>query len=299
VTKKEVAMIEIIPVTGCFGGECHLLIAETGAFLVDTGYAFCAEDTARNIARALEGRPLDCILLTHSHYDHAGGLPAIKRAWPGAAAVASRYAQEIFARRGAKDVMRSLDGDAAAKRGRAAAHEDLTAGLVVDTAVKEGDILNIGGVSIRVMETPGHTKCSVSYYFPEDDLLVLSESTGVRTEEGSVIPAFIVSCKAALGSIARAEETAPRRILIPHSGAAEGADVTDYLKDAREATQTAMDLVLTAHRRGKSLDEIFAVYMAEFHMGPGREYQPEEAFAINTRAMIPRLIAEAEAEAAR
>jgi glyoxylase-like metal-dependent hydrolase (beta-lactamase superfamily II) len=291
-------MIEVIPVAGCPGGECYLLIAETGAFLVDTGYAFCAEDTVRNIARALKGRSLDCILLTHSHYDHVSGLPAIKRAWPNAAAVAGRYVQEIFARRGAKDVMRSLDGDAAAKRGWAVAREDLTAGLVVDMAVKEGDILNIGGVSIRVMETPGHTKCSVSYYFPEDDLLILSETTGVKTEEGSVIPAFIVSYKAALDAIARAEETAPRRILIPHSGAAEGADVTDYLKDVRDATQTAIDLVLTEHRRGKSLEEIFTVYMAEFHMGPGREYQPEEAFAINTRAMIPKLIAEAEAESA-
>jgi glyoxylase-like metal-dependent hydrolase (beta-lactamase superfamily II) len=288
-------IIEIIPVTGCPGGECHLLIAETGAFLVDTGYAFCAEDTVQNIARALEGRSLDCILLTHSHYDHAGGLPAIKRAWPKAAAVAGRHVQGIFARRGARDVMRSLDGEAAAKRGRAAAREDLTAGLVVDTVVKEGDILNIGGVSIRVMETPGHTKCSVSYYFQEDGLLVLSETTGVRTEEGSVIPAFIVSYKAALEAIAKAEETAPRRILIPHAGAAEGADVTDFLKDARDATQTAIDLVLTEHRRGKSPEEIFAVYMEKFHKGPGREYQPEEAFAITTRAMIPKLIAEAEA----
>ncbi|MDR2770583.1 MAG: MBL fold metallo-hydrolase, partial [Clostridiales Family XIII bacterium] len=137
-------MIEIIPVTGCPGAECFLLVSESGAFLVDTGYAFSAETTARNIARALGARPLDFILLTHSHYDHIGGLPALKRAWPEAEVIAHRYTGEIFTRPGAKRVMRSLDSDAAAKRGGIAIQEDYTEELALDRTVEEGDTLRIG-----------------------------------------------------------------------------------------------------------------------------------------------------------
>jgi glyoxylase-like metal-dependent hydrolase (beta-lactamase superfamily II) len=288
-------MIEIVPVTGCPGGECFAIVAETGAFLIDTGYAFCAEATIRNIERALAGRPLAYILLTHSHYDHVSGLPAIKRAWPAATVVAHPYAKEIFTRPGAKAVMRSLDG-AAAKRGWEAAHRDYTAKLAVDMTAGEGDILHADGVSVRVLEMPGHTKCSVSYYFQEDDLLVLNETIGVRLGGDLVIPAFIVSCKATLEAIARAEEMAPRRILISHSGEAGGADVGVYLKNARAAVQTAAEWVLAEHARGRSPDEIVADYTAKFYTGDCREYQPQEAFLRNTRAMIPRLIAETEAQ---
>jgi glyoxylase-like metal-dependent hydrolase (beta-lactamase superfamily II) len=292
-------MIEIFPVTGCPGAECFLLVSEDGAFLADTGYAFCAETTAQNIARVLNERPLDGILLTHSHYDHIGGLPTMKRFWPGAKVVAHRHTQEVFARPGARRVMHSLDSDAAAKRGEAAVREDYFEALAADMLVKEGDLLRMGGATIRVMETPGHTNCSVSYHFREEDLLVLCETVGVRLRGGEIIPTFIVSCEAAMRTIARVEALAPRRILIAHSnsGVTEGPDVRRFLQDARAAARVAADMILTAHKQGKDFEEILAEYTEKFYIGTCRLYQPPDAFQRNTRAMIPRLIAEAESAA--
>lgn len=287
-------MLNIIPATGSIGAECFLLLSESGAFLADTGYAFSAEATVQNIARALGARSLDLILLTHSHYDHVGGLPAMKRAWPGAEAVAHHYAKEVFARPGAKRVMRSLDADAAHKCGERAAREAYTEAFAVDRTVGEGDVLRAGGASICVMEMPGHTKCSVSYYFQEEDLLVLSETAGVMLKTGEVIPAFIVSYDATLEAIARAEAMAPRRMLVSHSGELRGGAVTEYLRAARAATQTAAELVLTEHARGKDFEAICAAYTEKFYIGSCREYQPPEAFLLNTRAMIARLIAQTE-----
>jgi glyoxylase-like metal-dependent hydrolase (beta-lactamase superfamily II) len=286
--------IEIIPVTGCPGAECFLLLSEDDAFLVDAGYAFSAEDTAQNIARALGSRPLHCILLTHSHYDHVGGLPVMKRNWPDAEVIAHRYVPDVFARQGAKRLIRSLDENAAAKRGGVAAQEDYAEAFAVDTTVGEGDVLRVGGATIRVMEMPGHTKCSVSYYFQEEDLLVLSETAGVRLKTGEVIPGFIVSYDATLEAIARAEEMAPRRMLISHFGEIGGDDVTAYLKEARAAAQAGAELILTEYARGKNFEEILAACTEKFYIGSCREYQPIEAFLSNTGAMIPRLIAEAE-----
>jgi glyoxylase-like metal-dependent hydrolase (beta-lactamase superfamily II) len=294
--KESNDMIEIIPVTACPGAECFLLLSESGAFLVDAGYAFCAERAVRNIARALGERSLDCILLTHSHYDHVGGLPTIKKAWPEAPVIAHPYVREVFARPGARRVMRSLDGEAAVKRGETPVLEDYTEHFTLDRTVGEGDTLRFGGASIRVMAMPGHTKCSVGYHFQEEDLFVLSETTGVRLWEGYVIPTFITGYKDSLRAIARVESLAPRRILISHSGPASGDDAMDYLRKARESARAAADLVLAGHARGKSPEEILADCTENFYVGSCRKYQPIEAFLLNTRAMIPRLIAEAEAE---
>ncbi|MDR2296482.1 MAG: MBL fold metallo-hydrolase [Clostridiales Family XIII bacterium] len=289
-----------IPVAESPGTACFLLLSENGAFLADTGYAFGAEAAAQNIARALGGRPLDCILLTHSHFDHVGGLSVMKRHWPDAKVIAHPRVKEILARQSARALMRALDDDTAKKCGAPAAGGNPDEDPVPDMcAAREGDVLRIGGASIRVMEMPSHTKCSVSYHFQEDDLFVLNETAGVKLKTGEAVPAFVLSYKAALEAIARTEKTAPRRMLISHLGEISGEDVTQYLKDARAAARAAAELVLTRHRKGESPDAILDACTERFYVGSLREYQPVEIFQSNMRAMIPRLIAETEAEADR
>jgi glyoxylase-like metal-dependent hydrolase (beta-lactamase superfamily II) len=289
-------MLEIIPVTACTGAECYLLVSESRGFLVDTGYAFCADVAVRNIARALGDRRLEYILLTHSHYDHVGGLSAVRRAWPEAEVVASIYAENVFARSGARNMIRSMDDKAAAKCGKPAAREDFTADLIVGRVVKEGDVLTAGDTSISVMETPGHTKCSLSYYFREDDLLVLSESAGTRHGSNTAASAFIVSYRDSVETIKRAQSMAPRRILISHAGPESGDDAAQYLKDALAATETAAEWILAEHGLGKSVDEIARAYVAEFYEKRADKYPISEASVMNTLAMIPRLIEESESE---
>jgi glyoxylase-like metal-dependent hydrolase (beta-lactamase superfamily II) len=287
-------MIEIIPVTGCTGAECYLLVSEGRGFLVDTGYAFCADVTARNIARALGARRLEYVLLTHSHYDHVGGLSAVRRAWPEAEVVASIHAKGIFARPGARNMIRSLDDKAAAKWEKAAAREDFTADLVVDRVVKEGDVLTAGDIAISVMETPGHTKCSLSYYFADDDLLVLSESAGTRHGSHGASPAFVVSYRDSVETIKRAQRMAPQRILISHFGPESGDGATRYLKDALAAAESAAEWILAEHRSGKDVDEIARAYVAEFYERRAAKYPISEAVMMNALAMVPRLIEESE-----
>jgi hydroxyacylglutathione hydrolase len=70
------------------------------------------------------------VLNTHSHPDHIAGNP------------------ELVARTGAKVV----------------AHRNVP--FRPDRAVDEGDVVEVGGLRIEVMFTPGHTQDSVLYLFP-------------------------------------------------------------------------------------------------------------------------------------
>ena len=56
-------------------------------FLVDTGLGSGAADMVERLKARLGGRNLDCVLLTHIHLDHAGGLGEIFRTWPETLAV--------------------------------------------------------------------------------------------------------------------------------------------------------------------------------------------------------------------
>ena len=65
--------------TGPTGNNTYLFLGPPSV-LIDAGVGSGAHVEA--IARALAGRSLDLVLLTHSHTDHAAGVPALIALWP-------------------------------------------------------------------------------------------------------------------------------------------------------------------------------------------------------------------------
>ncbi len=90
-----------------------------------------------------EGWTLTDILLTHHHGDHVGGVAALKEAYGC----------------------------------RVVAPHDKTAALpLVDLRVAQGDVVKVGSLLARVLETPGHTLDHVVYVF-DDDKVVFTGDT--------------------------------------------------------------------------------------------------------------------------
>ncbi|MDR1495933.1 MAG: MBL fold metallo-hydrolase [Clostridiales Family XIII bacterium] len=301
-------MFKVIDVSGCPGGTSCLVITKESAFLCDTGFSFSARDTAENVRRALANaaaggasgevpdgaRRLDYILLTHSHFDHAAGTPIVARAFPEAKIVASHHAAEIFARPGARRGIYEMDVAAARNVGRDAG-EDTTSELRVDMEVGSGDVIQAPGETIRVYDTPGHTNCSVSYYFENEDLLVTSESSGFKFDD-LLCPAFLTSYRDSLESIALVERLAPRYLLPPHAGLISGDEAKAYPAAIRGESEAKADFILSRHRAGMSEEDIVRDLIAEYFDGLIRDtgLQPRESFETNARILVPRLIAEAQ-----
>ena len=104
-----------------------------------------APDGAAVLA-ALEAKSwtLTDILLTHHHADHVQGVPALKARFPDARIVAP-----------AKE---------AAKIGG------------VDLDVAEDDVVAVGELRAKIIETPGHTAGHIVYWFEEQDVLFAGDT---------------------------------------------------------------------------------------------------------------------------
>jgi hydroxyacylglutathione hydrolase len=83
------------------------------------------------------GWKLSDILVTHHHGDHTGGIEALKQ----------HHACRVVAPR--------------AEAARIP---------LVDETVGEGDVVNVGKLAARVIETPGHTAGHITYWFADDAL---------------------------------------------------------------------------------------------------------------------------------
>lgn len=127
-------MLQIKTLTlGQYETNCYILYSEASSdcIVIDPGYE---PERVLEAVKSLN-RHLQAILLTHGHFDHVGGV------------------REIFAQ---------TDCDIYLCPADCAMPEQMTAGpLCYTCSYQEGDVLSLAGLTLRVLQTPGHTPGSV------------------------------------------------------------------------------------------------------------------------------------------
>lgn len=287
------ALYTITNVGPVSGGEAFLLTTEGGAALVDTGFAFSAGEMTERAARLLGDRPLNAVLLTHSHYDHASGVPEVRRRWPGVTVYGAAYAQKVFQNEGARQTIAEMNANAARVHG-AAWDRGFDEALSVDVPLTEGDEVPVGSLRFTVLETPGHTRDCLSFWCEEEGLLLASETLGypLMPEIDMVVPNYLIGYGCTLDSIRRQAALKPKAVLVSHRGVMEGAFLDEYFPKALLWAERIKDLVLDAAAQGLDEAGIIASLKKQVYVGDICRLQPEKAFALNAHYMVNMLLRE-------
>jgi hydroxyacylglutathione hydrolase len=132
-------------VLGPLGTNCYIVWHKNDAAVIDPGFS------GEKVADWLDSKQLKLrsILLTHSHFDHIGGVKALKKRFPDAKVVIGRTEEPYLLN----------------KNRTASFHVDPGAytGLYADHTVVEGDEIKAGDIIFSVLDTPGHTAGGVCY----------------------------------------------------------------------------------------------------------------------------------------
>ena len=140
-------------VVGPVETNCYLLINTENrqAVVIDPG------ENGDFIAMRIKELGYDCdtVLLTHGHFDHIGGLKAMREIME----------IKVIVGENEKDLLASPMANCSHWNGDGGFCEK------ADIFVKDGEFLNLAGFEIKCIETPGHTAGGFCYYIESEKIL--------------------------------------------------------------------------------------------------------------------------------
>jgi glyoxylase-like metal-dependent hydrolase (beta-lactamase superfamily II) len=300
VNKKTPSPIKITPHFYQLGTPAFPVYLSLGkdAMIIEGGigptYAFIVEQIED---LDIDPKRIKYIALTHTHPDHIGAVPRLKKLWPHLKLVVSPIGAATLRNPDMLPMFLKVDADIANIMLGKGEISEIPPRLDeyrfdVDIEVNEGDRIDLGdGMVWTVYNTPGHSPCHVSYSEEKEGTLVIGDATGFYVPEKHVFwPNYFVSLESYCDSIRKLSGIAAERGALSHNVVVE-AGFGHYLKDALAATEAYHNELLTRLAQGEDLAAIAREkgnWVASL-----TDIQPIEVMLGLSKALIKRSQAEA------
>ena len=230
----------------------YLLEGQDESILVSGGMSYLVPDLLKQFeAFHIDETRITKLLILHSHFDHVGIVPFFKRrnskmeiyasgrAWgilhmPKAIRTINQFSRSVAGRMGREGVYDSYDLDW---------RDDIKG-----NALSQGDRVDLGKLEVQIIETPGHSSCSISAYAPKFKALFASDAGGVPYRDRIVAPGNS-NFTQYQQNLERLKELDVEYVCADHYGYVAGDEASDFIPQTIEAAKEERLILEEAYRR--------------------------------------------------
>jgi 2-aminobenzoylacetyl-CoA thioesterase len=285
---------EHLEALGNLGYPSYLLRGRENTLMVEASLNLMGPLILSHVEQALGSvDSLDYLFLTHSHYDHLGAANYLQRNIPGLTLGAHERVAQLMNKESVLALMNRLSEVQLPlfpdiQDYSAVAMQPTTIGL----SLKEGDEFDLGGITVRVLEVPGHTKDSLAFWVPELSTLFSGEAAGVpQGPEGNDCQVcFLTSYGDYLRSLERIIALSPRMLCIGHAWVLTDDDASRYLASTHAATFEYRALIERyLDEAGGDAEKSIETMARREYDEKGTIYQERNAYLTNLTAQVKHI----------
>jgi hydroxyacylglutathione hydrolase len=220
-----------IGMRGIYGLAAVYLVRGEKTCLIDGGTRTEAPRIVKML-RALDAFPPDYLILTHPHWDHAQGVPRIRRAAP------AQYKMEVLASQQAIPLLADPSFNDPFGKGPYERIQNVT-------PLNEGDTLDLGGLTLRMFDVPGHCQGHLAILDEQNGTLFTGDAAGVKMTDHTFLPPFMPPTwdpEAFLSSVNKLKHIPHESICLAHFGCIYGDEAASILDEVVEVSRRWWEL---------------------------------------------------------
>ncbi len=214
-------------------------------------------ENAFNILERLKSMNLipDILILTHSHWDHAGGTHIFQE---------NIKNLEVFA---VKSGVKSLKKNKKYNNPFYPFFKDLKSIEGIKVVENEEEI-NLGELTLKIYETPGHTNCSISIFDEKNKNLIIGDVLGYLWTKELIIPPIMppdFSEEKLFSSFEKIKDIDYKSLSLAHFGFLTEEFALNFLQKAEDSYIEWRDFFISKWKEYDNLNEIVKSFISQLN----------------------------------
>ncbi len=294
ITEPPVAITDNFFMLGATPYQVYLFKGDNEAAIFDGGIGPVGPLVGKQLEKlGIDPGLVKQVAITHAHPDHVMAVPTFRELFPGVAVSASELAAVTLQNEKAVGFFAKVDAalTAALTKNGTITQADYPKpfegpNILLDRVVKQGDKIEVGSASFDVLETPGHSDCSLSFHEPTQKILIIGDVSGYYVPADHYWwPNYFTGYASYMGSMERLAALDAEVLCLCHNAVITGAEeVRSYFNDAMAATKACHEKIVADRAAGKSVREIAEAIGSEiFEKMP---LMPQDFFQKNSGLLV-------------
>ena len=267
----------------------YLLEGKNGSMIISGGMSYIVPDVLHQFKEfGMDEEKITKLLILHSHFDHVGIVPFLKRRHPEMEVYASARAWDILQMPKAIATINEFSRNLSKRMGR----EDVYSAYdlewrndVTGRTVQEGDRIDLGGLALSILEIPGHSSCTIAAWAPGIRTLFPTDGGGIPFNK--TIVAFGNSNYTKYQeSLERMKDLEVEYYCADHYGFITGDEARTFVSKTIEMAKQKRAQMEEVYRSTKDVDHAAKILISSFYDENPYYLLPPEIFLDVYRQMI-------------